>query len=164
MADQPQQTELTDTTKPVGIGGWLLLPAIGVFLSPFYIGWRAIRNAGTAAAIMGEDVSWLSRIFVLIEFAVTIAMLAASLYLIYLLISRKRSFPKFFTAFLLGGIVMAIVGLATTLAVLGSEVEVMLYPVDLSDLRGLLGAVLWAAVWIPYTWQSQRVRETFVKT
>ena len=66
--------------------------------------------------MMGEDVSWMMRIFVLMEFTVTIAMLGASLFLIYLLVLRKRIFPKAFIIFLLGGIVLAIVGLATTLA------------------------------------------------
>lgn len=148
---------------PQAIGGWLWLPAATLVLAPFYIAWRAIRNARTAASILSDEMPLDLGFTVFLEFLVTTAMLAASLWLLYLLQKRSRAFPRAFEGFLIGGIVMGIVGVMTTMFVLGSEIEVMLYPLELWDFRGLLGSALWAAIWIPYMRRSQRVKTTFVK-
>jgi len=158
-ADQTSSTP--QSPQPAGLSGLMILPAIFVFLSPLYIGWRAIRNARTAAAILGDDTSFGIAMAVLAEFVVTIAMLAASLWLVYLLLSRHKRFPGDFITFLIGGIVMALVGLATTAAVLGSEVESAMLPLEISDFGGLIGSLTAAGFGIPYALRSQRMRNTF---
>jgi len=157
-----QQKSDPRTPAPQGVGGWLWLPVATLTLAPFYIAWRAIRNARTAASIVGDETPLDLGLTVFLEFIVTTAMLAASLWVLYLLYNRKPAFPRAFVAFLLGGIVMGVVGVLTTMFVLGSEIEVMLYPLELWDFRGLLGSIVWAAIWIPYMQRSQRVKNTFV--
>ena len=158
----PPQGDPDAAPAPAGIGGWLLLPAAFVLLSPVYIAWRLLRNARTAMAMMAENTAWTTGLLVVLEFAITAAMLATSLCLIYLLLRRKRFFREAYVTFMLGGVLMAFVGLSTTLAVLGGEVDSALSWPDLWDLKGLLASLAWAAVFIPYMRKSRRVRNTFV--
>lgn len=137
--NQPIQRRRTETTHNScrASGRPLLLPAAFVLLAPVYIAWRALRNARTAMAMLAENTPVTTGLLVVAEFAVTAAMLGASLYMIHLLLRRRAFFREAYVTFMLGGVklLMAFVGLATTLAVLGSEIDSPLYQLDLLDLR-----------------------------
>ena len=151
---------------PVGLGGWLVLVALGLILNPIRLlvflvqtyppifqtgAWEALTTPGS------ESYHQLWAPLLIFEVAGNIAVIVASLALLVLFFRRSRHFPKLFVAFALINLVFVILD-----AWLGSLVitdEPMFDPVTARELGRSLIAVL---VWVPYMFRSRRVRNTFV--
>ena len=150
---------------PSGIGGWLILVAIGVCILPIRLAggllqlirgldaevWHAITTPGTRAyhplfgsIIVGELIG--NSVFLL-----------WSIGLAYLFFTRRRRFPPLMITFMLSSLAFVALDLLISRAILAAAPEI-----SSNDLRDLFGGVISALIWIPYLQRSKRVRATFV--
>lgn len=138
----------------VGIGGWLILPAIGLAVSPFsfaygiYVDLRFLVSSQYQAGLAARP----GLAGVLMFEAVNNSMLFLATILLNILFYRKkRAFPGYMMAYLGGQFLL---GLADQLMAMRLTPHTDWTQV----MRGLVGC----AIWIPYFLQSRRVEVTFV--
>ena len=142
------------TSEPAGIGGWLILPAIGIVVAPVqfalnvldYFPKFELLEPGTLLHTMTavEILAWIA-------FAILAATTAVQFF------TRKRNAPKLYRALLVGQLLF-VVAAYWAAAIL---FDAPMFDVD----AGFAIAMLLAAcvIWIPYFLYSARVRNTFVR-
>ncbi|MEJ1236980.1 DUF3857 domain-containing protein [Chryseolinea sp. T2] len=147
-----------------GFGGWLVLPVIGIFLTPVwamieifkngffnYLQWEILTNPshGSYNPKLGA--------LVLIEYLYEIALLAYSVFVVVLMVRRRTSFPLF--ASIMYGANVAFVLLDS----------IWLHTMDLPTVfegensTAAMRTILTAIIWIPYIIFSDRVKGTFTE-
>lgn len=146
-----------EADAPRGFGGWMVLPVIGVSLSPFVAVYSIVKwfkDLGTAAqfATMSGDAQWM----LLLQFGVLSVTMAVALMTLWLMIRRVRSFPIAFIALQVLALSVQVIDMASVLA-LGQSLESTPYDGAKIPFRATV-----AALWIAYMLMSQRVRATFV--
>jgi len=138
--------------KLVGIGGWLVLPAIGLVLGPLVglIGllvllglFPELSAAGHGGVLTAEILAGL--VLVLLQ------VYAATRFF-----GKKRNLPTVMTVLYVGTVVAAGVLLVIELAAGAQEFAT-------ESGKQLVRAVVAAAVWVPYFHLSKRVQATFVR-
>ena len=146
---------------PRGIGGWLLLPVIGLFLFPFYAAyslatdywpifglgmWSSLTTPGSEA----YHPLWAPTL--IYGIAANVALVAFDLVLVFLLFQKAPRFPRAFVVFaLLNFAFVSSIALIVWLIVGGAEAAV----------KEVARSALLVAVWVPYMLVSKRVRNTF---
>jgi hypothetical protein len=162
------QAPVADAAKadgPQGIGGWLILPVIGLFVFPV----RAAMSFVTDYWPIFQDGIWgnlttpgsevynpLWAPLIVGEIFCNVAFLLFDLALLYLLFARSHRFPKAFIVFALAN-----------LAFVAGDAAIA-WQIPAVAARGLEGVgaeiartLVVAAVWVPYMLVSRRVRNTF---
>jgi hypothetical protein len=147
---------------PRGIAGWLYVFAGVIAAAPFFVAWRALRNAQSAVAIMGTDEPWRSAFWILLEFVVTMIVLAGSLIVAWLFFSKKKALPQAFVWFTMAALLASGVSFVTGAVLLASEIDSNVLPFELVNWRAPIAGALWAVISIPYMMKSRRVRNTFI--
>lgn len=162
----------TDVSKDTGsdglkIGGWLILFAIGVVISPFRIGyqaytvlasvfqpgvWETLTTPGSEAyhqlwapLLIGEAVG--NTLFVLVSGA-----------LIYLFFARKKIVPVYVAVYLLSN-----AAFITADFFLADLIPFVKEQQDPKALTEMIRVIIGCAIWVPYFLVSKRVKATFVK-
>lgn len=135
-----------------GFGGWLLPPAFGTLIAPFIILVGLYQNASMLPQLTSNTTVYS---LAALEVALQAAFLAASLYMIHIMLKRRRSYPNSFITFQLALIAFIVVDLLTVAILLNAAPR-------LEDTKDLMQAVTGAAIWIPYMLRSKRVANTFV--
>lgn len=150
-------------TKSAGIAGWLILPALGIVLSPFWI----------LATIISSYQEWMNIVELttvqlqLISIAAIsyIVSLPLSIIALILFFKKKKQAPYWMIVYY--GVNVIFTGLEVLVTYhLGHKTGM-----DTDSLNNLLGSSLGgfsracgiAIVWIPYFLLSKRVKRTFVK-
>jgi len=149
-----------------GIGGWLILVAIGIVVTPiriimlimatypeiFLTGvWEALTTQGS------EAYSPLWAPILIIEILINSGMLLAWLYMAYLFFSKKVVFPKWYIGLAVFSLVFIIADAFAIKLVMPSE------PVfDPDTIKELMRSLFMVVVWVPYMLISKRVKATFV--
>ena len=155
-----------DQSAPSGIGGWLILIAVGLCLTPIRIGaeivqgvrslqplaWRAVTTPGSPAyhPLFGP--------LIIGEMVANAALLGWALVLLYLFLTKRRAFPRAMIAFLIVRVViqMADIFVASSIPVAAGSIGPRVY-------GSLAGNLLVVLVWVPYFLKSRRVAATFVR-
>lgn len=142
--------------KRKGVGGWLILVAIGVILSPFF---SVINFMEYPPLILGEDFPYYTiqiKFYIWGEAVFFAVMTIFMTYVAYLFFKKKRVFPNWFIVGSLAYLVFALVD---------SMILNMLVPQeDPNELfAGIFRSAISAAIWIPYMLKSERVKLTFVE-
>lgn len=158
----------TAQNEPKGLGGWLILPAIGLIVFPlkmfitltsvfvpiFQKGyWHTLTTPGSKA----YHVLWAP--FIMTELIGNLLFISFDIILIFLFFMKSYRFPMLYVAFL--GLNLAFV--------LGDFFFVKLIPAAAAedDVRALVEVTrttIAAMIWVPYFLLSKRVKNTFVKT
>lgn len=149
--------------SPVGIGGWLVLPALGTIVTPLVIAftfyaWRDYFNAAVWAGLgAGQDpvLAHWGKIGMFVAILLSYVLFVAGVFLNYLLFTKHRSFPAGYIAILWIGALWGALLQGSTVA-LGVDDKSFGGAV----IRDLVAAVLWTL----YMIRSERVRATFVRT
>ena len=159
---QPQIAPVR-TAAPNGIGGWLILPMLGLFGSIIIelidlsssgdiIASTSSMNAGQSATIA-------------IEYFLRIALgLVFPIYLLVLMFNKRARFPQRYIVWLVASAIFAVADILLAYAAFSAVFDsgqVQLF--DSSTIRGLLSAAVGLCVWLPYMLASVRVKNTFVK-
>ena len=159
-------TANSSQAAPSGIGGWLLLVAVGVCLTPIRIAaeivrglrplepatWHAVTTPGTRAyhPLFGP--------LIVGELVVNVALLIWAVVLVYLFFTRRRAFPMAMIAFMIARVVaqVADAGVALMIPAAAARMGAATY-------GGIASGVLVALVWVPYLIKSRRVELTFIR-
>ena len=150
-------------TGPKGLGGWLVLLAIGLIIMPLRLlgvlgqdlkaftgdTWRSLTNPESPA----YHPAWGPVIFA--ETLVNAAFLAGSFVLLNLFFNRRASFPRMAIIFLLASALFQLVEVIVGRLLLGSVVAQ-------AGLDALAIAAVSATIWTTYLLRSRRVANTFV--
>jgi hypothetical protein len=148
---------------PVGLGGWLILPMLGLFVSPLggliqFTTYPDLREAwpyltyGQSALTVGEIAMNL------------IVLVIAPITLLTFMFKRLEMFPGWYMIWL-AAVPVFLIGDALLVYAMFPEAfadgtaEVF----DKETVRGITRAAVSAVIWIPYIMQSERVANTFVR-
>ena len=137
-----------------GIGGWLILPAIGLALSPFlslhgiYTDLRVLSNRSYENYLAThEGLAGL----ILFEAINNTIFLFAAIYINFLLYTKKRLFPIAVIVFYAGSFIL----------LLTDNLIALRYNPH-SEWTTVARVFITCIIWIPYFLSSQRVKATFV--
>ncbi len=160
--DPPPQQAVADS--PQGLGGWLVLPAIGLVVSPLLIGntlndLAGAMSAGTWAALTtfgGANYHTLWAPLLLVELVVNLGELVFAVLLLVLFFQRRTCFPKLMIGFYIAAAVFQ--GIDVMMSSLLPAV-----PVTIKDYGTLVRVVISSIIWSAYLLRSRRVKATFVR-
>ncbi|MFS4454700.1 DUF2569 family protein [Maribacter sp. 2304DJ31-5] len=150
-----------NVNKPKSIGGWLILPAIGLVLTPFNLIFQLFSSDyfhkdiwyGFQAA--GYKNSEMLNIYIGFELFANISFLVFTILLIILFFKKRTNSPILMVYFY---------GTNLGLILIGSFI-INQFGIDDSTLvKDLFGGIIGAVIWIPYFMNSTRVKDTFVTT
>ena len=144
------QEGLKEKKELTGIGGWLVLPAIGLVLSPF----AAIMFIIMDLEAM-EDMPRYQHLFAF-EIGANVIIALFAVVAAFLFFSKNKMTPKVAIAFLVTNLALMLIGTVMIVEEFGSGVDSEAY-------TDLIRSVVAAAIWIPYFINSKRVKNTFVK-
>jgi hypothetical protein len=149
---------------PVGIGGWLLLVAIGQVLGPFKLVGSSLKEYSQIEASLWRSYPITFYGSAAIDLFVLIVVCCTT----YLLFKKSRRFPRFFVyqyvASLLAFPCQVIFVSSTLSAYTGKPAEQITSNMTTPDLVGpWIALALVASVWIWYIKKSKRVANTFVE-
>lgn len=161
IISETQNEKSERKVAPSGIGGWLILPAIGLVISPIIIAlgvafniteinsplFQSIehKNPGFRAAVIGESI-------------MSIGVFFFGIYVATLFFEKSRSLPKMMINLLLTGLLISFISAIWTLIVFearGVEIRIM-------ELMGLVIPIFRTLIGILYFSESKRVAATFV--
>lgn len=154
-----------ETCQQMSIGGWLVLPAIGLTLSPLIMlvqifqedyfssaFWSGVQNSGV------ENASLLTTIIGL-ELFYNIAFFLFTLLVIALFYTKRTSLPKLIIVFYVLGFLVPLLETIFLSAFFPDQFSAT-DPESYKDIgKSMLGAV----IWVPYFLVSTRVKKTFCK-
>lgn len=152
--------------QPSGLGGWLILPALGLFVSPIRV---SFTLAGTLSVYAPE--SWHSLTdpsgaaynslwapVLIYELLVNLTLPILAILLLVLFFQRRRTFPVMFILFIAFAAITATIDhylahlISATAAHDGGNID-----------RTLAQNYAACLIWIPYMLVSKRVKATFVR-
>lgn len=150
-----------------GIGGWLILVAIGIVVSPLRIiaqvlppylqiisgdSWDALTKPGS------EIYNPLWAPMLIAEILVNSCLIAAWVYIAFLFFRKKAAFPKWYIGIWAFTIIFIIAD-ALVLKLILPDAPVF----DPEAVKDLIRIFITALIWVPYILVSKRVKATFVK-
>lgn len=126
----------------VGIGGWLIIPAIGLALSAIggIVSW--IKNFGLYSDFAGAGLVVEYLVWCLLELSLLVFLVYTSV----LFFGKKRHAPLSIITLMLAAFGFSLISFA----------------IDLGSGITVIGSFIHAAIWIPYFLISVRVKATFV--
>jgi H+/gluconate symporter-like permease len=151
-ADDARMPVAGTAQTPLSLGGWLILPAIGLVFSPLGLARGLITDLGLVGQLSTKAPT-LS--FLLLVEACAYAALA--LWCVKVAIDffkRRRSTRNGFIALSIASIVFLILDLVAGAAFGGT--------VEPSDGGRILAAIIASGIWISYFMRSERVKRTFL--
>lgn len=143
--------------KPLeGFGGWLILPMIGVCLSPI----RTLADAATSMAQYGPVLELPNgKAVVAIEVACNLVLLALQIVTLVAMFGRRSTFPKLFTWVWITAIVLPLLDMVAVSTLLRVPFAAL---IDADMARVAMAAVV-MGLWVWYMHVSVRVKNTFTK-
>jgi hypothetical protein len=154
-----------------GIGGWLVLPLIGLCVSPLLTLytlwasvlplirpriWMVLTTPGTAVY------SWYWTPYLAVTAMSALALVLLMVVTLMLFLQHRRRVPVLMTVLLLWNMAQTVFELVSQ-QYLSRHVPALAGGVGGGAWQGLFRAGLTAVIWIPYFWRSVRVRNTFVR-
>ena len=142
------------------IGGWLVLVAIGLTISPVMILYSVISEdllTGSSWLVFFYQGNYGWGLFLVFEHVYNVVIIVYSLLAIALFYQRRSSAPRIVSIFYGVVAVMSIVDNVAASILTGQNM-------DADGVKQIFRSVISAAIWIPYFYTSQRVKKTFVFT
>jgi hypothetical protein len=154
--------KFTTLTGPVGLGGWLILPGLGLFFSVFQhfslairiagllkpANWNALTSPGSAA----YDSLWAP--LLIFQLAAYFALAMFEILLLYMYWGQRRALPQLIIACLIARAFVSVV-----VSLISQHIPSIASRGD--DTSGILAPIVTCLVWIPYFLTSTRVKATF---
>jgi hypothetical protein len=148
--------------KPVsGIGGWLLLPMLGLIGSPIVQGVEFVSLGDTLNLL--PQLSSAQAVLLVAELVGNFVLaLVAPIYLLVLMLQKRRSFPRLFVMLMVANAVFVALDLLLAYLAFKSAYDTGTPFWDRETVRSVVGSVAGLAIWVPYMRASVRVQNTFV--
>lgn len=150
-----------------GLGGWLILVGFGLIFGTFmFLGlllnnYKEYFNTDLLEKLTSPSSEYFIPNFNLLFYAEALALLFLlflSVYLIYLFLNKKKSFPKNYI-FISLFVILYIPVDAYLVSVVIPDENIL----DEEILKAFFQSMLSGAIWIPYMLKSERVRNTFIE-
>jgi hypothetical protein len=155
--------------EPAGIGGWLILPAVGLVISPIWQGIGIVRdilpalNPAVLRTLSDPTSDQYSPMWVptmVFEAATSVLIFIFTLWLAYLFFFRQSArVPRLFIVWLASQVVIRIVD-----QLLVNRLPLAAEQSGSAGISDLGRSITNAAIWIPYFIRSTRVKNTFIDT
>jgi hypothetical protein len=150
-----------DFYTPMNIGGWMILPLIGLFITPFnilrgMIYQQQMFDTGVWSLAMNNE-SGYDAIFLVMEVIACTALINYCVFLIIMMIRRRTIFPVHYMYYRIGGLVLALLFISRTDLSSADNEGVMS-----TLIFNLVTTIIGSAIWIPYMFFSYRARSVFV--
>ncbi len=158
-----------ETDEGLPLGGWLSILGITVLLKPIVLlaslmdptmlvyftnaGWNSL-----AGEPMLKELSF--HLLLIIETLVNALLLSVSVLLIVLYFKKRDSFPRLFSIYVVGSLIFLAVDHLLSQSLLASSPS---YFTD-EELGDLVRQLIYVAIWVPYLFRSERVKQTFIHT
>jgi len=157
---------MEEKKSPEGIGGWLVLPLLGLIISPFRVSFSLYRDiwpvfsgghwqALTTSTSEAYHPLWAP--LLVLELVGNVAIVIVGLVALWLFLRKSRLAPRWVISWL--GLIFA---LTVTDFVLANRIPIVAAEKDPEAIKELARSVIAAAIWIPYFLVSKRVKATFV--
>lgn len=156
---------VSDSRGPSGLGGWLVIVAIGVVITPFHLAYGILQaypgifRDGTWTALtdpVSPSYHPLWAPVLLTEITINVIFFAVSVLLLILFFRRSWRFPKLYIVFLASHLAFAIADSFSMSIVLPQQ------PADVLEMaRDNFKSFVATMIWIPYMMVSRRVKNTF---
>lgn len=140
--------------EPRGIGGWLILPALGTIVSPILYTYWIFQDVQALATVWRQQTPMWTYV-IIGETIAHLAITAGWIVALVFLFQRKRHYPPLFSSLLAAAFV---VGLADILLV----AKILDQAVDPSSIRDVARSLIALVIWGAYMHESKRVKNTFV--
>lgn len=153
--------------EPRGLGGWLIIPLIGLIIAPIRIllslfqEYLPIFQNGSWDILIDPTSDYYHPLWgplVVSEMVINIGFAIFCGYLIYLFFAKHRLFPKLYIIYLSTNLVF-IISDTYLASLIPGVVDQRNSGID----RELIRTITTAAIWIPYFLTSKRVKNTFVE-
>jgi hypothetical protein len=160
---------MEDKTELKGIGGWLILVAIGVTLSPFinagmdYATFSQVFSADTWNALTNSDSPVFTPYYALTVFAEMIIGVIIDTYLFYLaylFYKKKSGFPSLYIKLVFAIFAFTIIDIFVVSLVFPALTAEDLF--DPLTIRAIWQSIIAILIWVPYMKKSARVKNTFI--
>ena len=146
---------------PEGIGGWLVLPIVGLLLMPVH----GVIQLGQYMELVA-NVQFLTGpqgTLVVLQIAANLAFaFVLPAYLLYLLFNKKREFPRTYAVWAGINLAFLIADLIAAKILFGQAMAHAEVSGD-GTMQAGLRVIVMMAIWVPYILNSRRVRNTFVQ-
>jgi transglutaminase-like putative cysteine protease len=146
------------------IGGWMVLPLIGLFLTPvlaiYNITSDNLLNNATWNTFTNssEGENLYSILYLLLNFVFETAYIVFPILLIVLFFKRDKRLPKLMIYFYALNLVFSLFNY-----ILSNQIPIITDDIRHNLMTGLVRAMVACGIWGPYFYYSYRVKETFVK-
>jgi hypothetical protein len=160
LREQDRRTEILQ--GPTGLGGWLILPMIGMFLTPVIaaIGMRDLLPLLSAASGLNATQTLLVWFEVVVNLVLQVGM---PIYLLTLFFKRKHQFPSIYAGWLTVNLIVVLVDLVLVYNAFRPYYDtpgVEFWDPDTA--QTVSRTIFGVAIWVPYMFNSKRVKNTFV--
>lgn len=154
---------------PKGLGGWLILPALGLIILPirllmiFYNDflpifqegyWQVLTTPGSGAYhhLWGP--------YIIFEIIGNAIFLIFGIFLLYLFFSKSFRFPKLIIIFYVANLVFVVADffMGDMIPAVAAEKN------DPEVIKEVARSIVGVLIWVPYFLVSKRVKNTFVKS
>jgi len=159
------------TAEPEGIGGWLVLPLIGLVLAPLSLLYNLFINL--LPGFRGD--LWLALTtpgsgfyspywphYLVVSSVLDVALSVCSVLFLVAFLQRRREVPLLMTLFYLAGIALGVFEFLS-LRYFAGHVPLAQTTLAQGGLSQLVRSAVPALIWIPYFRSSVRVRNTFTR-
>jgi uncharacterized protein DUF2569 len=164
----PDGSPLSSTTSdgPTGLGGWLVLIAIGLIATPFKLGFFVMNtilpvfegDTWSALTVPGsESYHPLWGPLLTFELVGNCAFIVFAAALLFPFFGKRASFPKLIIIFWITNLLFVAGD-----AMLGNLIPFVAAQDDPTTRMEIMKTVIASAIWIPYFRISKRVKNTFV--
>jgi hypothetical protein len=147
---------------PAGIGGWLILPMLGMILTPIAQLITLIGASSTLSHLdrFGPLVSGLAMLEGLFNFGL---FFVVPVLLLIQFFGASERFPRWYIAWTVASAIFVVLDLIVGWALFHTAFIASGRPFfDRDAMRAVFGALARLCIWVPYMMHSERVRNTFV--
>ncbi|UCD42812.1 MAG: DUF2569 domain-containing protein [Chloroflexota bacterium] len=157
---------LTPKPEPKKIGGWLILVALGLLISPLRLCMSLVMTFppiiidGTWQTMTTQGSEFYSPLWIPLligELVFNLGIFMISLYLVYLFFNKKKDFPDWYAGLAIISFVFILVD-AFLVTMIMPEIPMFDYE-TITALIPTLGSLL---IWTPYLFLSKRSKDTFI--
>lgn len=167
MTELAENKDTAQTAEPQGIGGWLILVAIGIVMGPIVLLVTTLPLLFDLLAIENWNVltnpnskSYIPYFVELVtgEMLANALMFIASLWLAVLFFTKHRWFARVYIVYVLVSALILVIDTYLVSIVLPDM------PIwDEETVRGFFRSAIAICIWVPYMLVSRRVKNTFIR-
>jgi Protein of unknown function (DUF2569)/GYF domain 2 len=155
-ANSQQQTD----PKLTGIGGWLILVALGQIFGPI----RLLVSIAQYYATLDSNIIGKLPVTFAGEAVINFFVLVLSIYTTVLFFRKSKRFPRFFVYEILAAIFLVpldAMWIAVAASMETGQSAEQLFQIEPSEIGQMIAAAIIGSVWILYIFKSKRVANTF---